>query len=92
MWCHLETCADYQLSLGKAFEDTSTYVKLADENNKVFEASKTLQWNHGIGEIVQCLLDVELSLTGLVEHTSIPWEGLPGRMVELSNGKFVHHR
>ena len=68
-----------------AFENTSTYVQLADE--KVFTASKTMQWNHGLGEIVQGLLDVGMSVTGLVEHRSISWDGLPGRMVRLVNGE-----
>lgn len=70
-----------------AFEDDSTYVKLEDENKR-FKAKETLQWNHGLGEIVQSLLDVGMSITGLVEHKSIPWEGLPGRMVIGINGGF----
>ena len=69
------------------FQDNSTYMKLADDW-KTFETATTLEWNHGIGEIVQALLDVGMEITGLVEHTSLPWEALPGQMVEVGNGEF----
>jgi SAM-dependent methyltransferase len=41
----------------------------------------TYETNHGLGEIVQALLDVGLRLTRLVEHDFVEWEALPG-MVE----------
>lgn len=41
----------------------------------------SMEWNHGIGEIVTAVLAAGLELTGLVEHDSIPWEALPGLMV-----------
>lgn len=66
-------------------EDDSTYLKLADD--KKFAAKKTMEWNHGLGEIIQSLLDEGMRITGLVEHKSIPWEALPEQMVELSNGE-----
>ncbi len=68
------------------FEDTTTYVKLADEEKK-FEQTKTMEWNHGLGEIVQALLGVGMVLTGLVEHRSVPWDALPGQMEGVENGK-----
>ncbi|MDQ7994063.1 MAG: SAM-dependent methyltransferase, partial [Propionicimonas sp.] len=40
----------------------------------------SLEWNHGLGEIVTAVLDAGLALTGLVEHDSVPWEALPGLM------------
>ena len=42
----------------------------------------TIQWNHGLGEIVSALLEHGLRLTMLVEHDSVPWCALPGVMVE----------
>ncbi|KAF2480417.1 methyltransferase domain protein [Neohortaea acidophila] len=68
------------------FDDGTTYV--AVEEGKVFEASKAVEWNHGLGAIVQALLDVGMLVTGLVEHQSVPWEALPGQMVKLENGEF----
>jgi hypothetical protein len=41
----------------------------------------TYETNHGLGEIVQALLDVGLTLTRLVEHDFVEWQALPG-MVE----------
>ena len=29
-----------------------------------------------------------LRLTGLVEHDSVPWDALPGRMEKLESGEF----
>lgn len=70
-----------------SFEDEGTYVKLQDEYK--FESTQTVEWNHGIGEIVQALLDAGMRITGLKEHESIPWEPLPGKMVEVELGKSV---
>jgi SAM-dependent methyltransferase len=42
---------------------------------------RTMEWNHGIGEIVTAVLDAGLELTSLTEHDSVPWDALPGLMV-----------
>lgn len=47
-----------------------------------FHHRMSYTWNHGLGEIVTALLDRGLLLTQLVEHDSVPWEALPGRMVK----------
>ena len=52
-------------------------------------ATKTYEWNHGLGEIVPALLHAGLTLTMLVEHDSVPWEALPGQMVERADGEFA---
>ena len=48
----------------------------------------THQWNHGLGEIATALHVHGLRLTGLVEHDSVPWDALPGRMEKLESGEF----
>ncbi len=58
------------------FDAPDTYV----ETDTVFENTESREWNHGVGEIVTALLDAGLELTMLVEHDSVPWEALPGRM------------
>jgi SAM-dependent methyltransferase len=58
------------------WEDGSTYV----ETDRPLTATRTMDWNHGMGEIVSALLDHGMELTGLVEHRSVPWLALPGRM------------
>ncbi|MFN8072104.1 MAG: class I SAM-dependent methyltransferase [Mycobacterium sp.] len=58
------------------FDAADTYV----ETDAVFSNVESREWNHGLGEIVTGLLDAGLRLTMLVEHDSVPWEGLPGQM------------
>jgi SAM-dependent methyltransferase len=55
-----------------------TYV----ETDAVFTHNVTHEWNHGIGEIVTALLDAGMTLTGLAEHDSAPWNALPGLMTK----------
>jgi SAM-dependent methyltransferase len=64
---------------------TQTYV---ETDGEVREATTTHEWNHGLGEIVTALLDAGLSITGLVEHDSAPWQVLPGRMVCGDDGEW----
>jgi SAM-dependent methyltransferase len=42
----------------------------------------SVEWNHGIGEIVTAVLDAGLRLTGLVEHDSGPWEAFDGMVLD----------
>jgi 2-polyprenyl-3-methyl-5-hydroxy-6-metoxy-1,4-benzoquinol methylase len=42
---------------------------------------RSMEWNHGLGEIVTAVLDAGLELTSLIEHDSVPWDALPGLMV-----------
>jgi hypothetical protein len=55
---------------------------------KKFEAKKSVEWNHGLGEIVGALLAAGMRVTALVEHKSVPWNALPGMMVEVGGGEF----
>jgi SAM-dependent methyltransferase len=75
------------LSLGYAYfetpepwdeEEPGTYV----DTDVEFEHNRAISWNHGLGETVTALLSRGFELTGLVEHRSVPWEALPGRMVK----------
>jgi len=69
------------------WDEDGTYV----ETDVSFTNTKTLEWNHGLGEIVTALLDAGLQLTSLVEHDSVPWEALPGMMekVELDEWRLA---
>jgi hypothetical protein len=44
----------------------------------------THEWNHGLGEIVTALLDSGMTLTGLAEHDTVPWNALPGQMEQVA--------
>jgi SAM-dependent methyltransferase len=60
------------------WDEGGTYV----ETDHVFTNNVTHEWNHGLGEIVTALLDAGMTITGLVEHDSVPWEALPGYMTQ----------
>jgi SAM-dependent methyltransferase len=58
------------------FDEPGTYV----ETDAEFTHTESRDWSHGLGEIVTAVLDAGLELTMLVEHDSVPWNALPGRM------------
>ena len=58
-------------------EEPGTYV----DTDVEFVHTRAMSWNHGLGETVTALLTRGLQVTGLVEHRSVPWDALPGRMV-----------
>src|SRR5260221_13743433 len=55
------------------------------ETDHVFTSNVTNEWNHGLGQIVTVLLDAGMTITGLVEHDSVPWEALPGYMTQMAD-------
>ena len=69
---------------GLVWNDGGTYV----ETDHEFTANTTVEWNHGLGEIITALLDRGLVVTGLVEHDSVPWCALPGQMTEDDDGEW----
>ena len=66
------------------WDDASSYV----ETDRPLTATRTHEWNHGLGEIITALLENGMTLTGLEEHRSLPWEALPGRMHRVSGGEW----
>jgi len=68
----------FEQAEAQVFDYAGTYV----DSDAVFEHNVTHEWNHGIGEIVTALLDAGMTLTGLAEHDSVPWNALPGMMTQ----------
>jgi len=66
------------------FDEPGTYV----ETDAVFTHNTTNEWNHGIGEIITAVLGAGLSVTGFVEHQTVPWEALPGRMRQIDTNEW----
>ena len=60
----------------QVYDEGGTYV----DTDVEFTHNTTHEWNHGLGEIVTAVLEQGLTVTGLVEHDTVPWEALPGRM------------
>jgi SAM-dependent methyltransferase len=74
----------FELAEPMVWDDTGTYVR----TEVAMTNSVTHEWNHGIGEIVTAVLTAGMTLTGLVEHQSVPWQALPGRMHQLPGGEW----
>lgn len=72
------------------FSDGGTYVA----TDGVLTQTTTHEWNHGFGQIITALLDAGMTITGLVEHDTVPWEALPGLMTCEPNGEWrlTEHR
>lgn len=66
------------------FSSENTYV----ETETKFTQTVTHEWNHGLGDVVTALLEHGMTITGLVEHRSVPWEALPGQMTREANGEW----
>ncbi len=68
----------------QVYVEGGTYVRTDTE----FTHNTTHEWNHGLGEIVTALLESGMTITGLVEHTSVPWEALEGLMTDRGDGEW----
>ncbi|WP_431954877.1 class I SAM-dependent methyltransferase [Nocardia lijiangensis] len=79
----------FETSEPMVFSENTTYV----ETDGRLDQATTHEWNHGLGEIVSALLANGLTLTGLTEHRSVPWNALPGRMIcnEHNEWRLIDH-
>ncbi|SEQ54132.1 class I SAM-dependent methyltransferase [Microlunatus flavus] len=68
------------------FDEDTSYV----DSTATLTATRTQEWNHGLGEVVGALLAQGLVLTGLEEHRSVPWLALPGLMEPVPDGDGEH--
>ncbi|MEC3953001.1 class I SAM-dependent methyltransferase [Nocardia sp. CDC153] len=92
LWSIDETRTD-ALTIGYPYFETPNPTEFTDETTYVTTDSvvshpTTHEWNHGLGEIVEALLQSDLTLTQLIEHDSVPWEPLPGRMTCDADGEW----
>ncbi len=65
------------------WDEAGTYVATDVE----FTQNVTHEWNHGLGEIVTALLEAGMELTLLEEHQSVPWDAMPGQMIDVGGGE-----
>jgi SAM-dependent methyltransferase len=68
----------------QVWDEPGTYV----ETDVQFQHNRTVEWNHGLGDIVTALLSAGMRVTMLVEHDSVPWCALPGAMQEVGGGEW----
>ena len=69
---------------GTTFLATKTYV----EHEGELASPTSINYNHGMAEIVTALLDADLVLAAFVEHQSAPWDFLPGATVVDERGEY----
>jgi SAM-dependent methyltransferase len=74
----------FETTGGTRFSETTTYVGHAGE----LTSPDTIQWNHGIAEILTAVADAGLRLVSFEEHTSVPWNPLGSAMEGMANGEF----
>ena len=67
----------FETAEGVRFDEDVSYV----EHEGTIEATTTVEFNHGMGEIVTAVLDAGMELTALVEHATVPWPQL-GRLMD----------
>jgi SAM-dependent methyltransferase len=85
-----------RLVVGYPYFETPTPLTLEEEGTYVetdldFAVNRGHSWNRGLGEIVSALLERGFTITGLVEHASVPWEALTGRMTRGEDGEWTLH-
>jgi len=66
------------------FDEPGTYVP----TDAQFTSNRTVNWNHGLGEIVTALIAEGMRITELSEHDSGPWDPLPGMTEEFGDREF----
>jgi SAM-dependent methyltransferase len=65
------------------WDDPTTYASDAEVASPV-----TYEWNHGLGETVQAVIDAGLTVTDLREHREVEWRALP-HMVPVGGGRYA---
>jgi SAM-dependent methyltransferase len=69
---------------GLAYGAEGTYVDTDEELGFAW----TVEFNHGLGEMITALIDEGMSITAFEEHDSIPWVALEGQMEPIGDGEF----
>ena len=59
------------------------------EKHATFDASGTIEFDHGLAEINQAPMDAGMTITTAQEHDSVPWNALPARMQRGVTGEFT---
>lgn len=74
----------FETADGIHLAETSTYV----EHEGELASPQTVEFNHGIGEILTALAAAGMRLDSFEEHRSVPWNPLDDAMVEIGGGEY----
>jgi len=75
----------FEMTEPSAWDDAETYVQA----DGALTHTRSYDWNHGLGEIMTALMNHGLRITMFAEHDSIPWQALPGQMVQRDGGEWA---
>jgi len=73
----------FEVPGGTTFVEKKTYV----EHEGELASPTSISFNHGLAEILTALMDVGMTLTGIEEHDSAPWDFLEGATVADEHGE-----
>jgi SAM-dependent methyltransferase len=74
----------YFETAGFRYAETTTYV----DHDEPLASPDTVQFNHGLAQIITAVMDAGLTLTAIEEHDSVPWNPLADAMEEQPFGEF----
>jgi hypothetical protein len=80
----VEVAFPYFETAGTRFVEPKTYV----DHEGDLAAPDTVQFNHGIGEIITALMRAGLTVSSFEEHTSAPWNALGSAMEQVALGEW----
>lgn len=69
---------------GVSFYETSTYVA----HDEPLSSPATVQFNHGLGEIMSAVMNAGLAITSFEEHDTVPWNPLGDAMYDVGGNEF----
>ncbi|CAN5679981.1 class I SAM-dependent methyltransferase [soil metagenome] len=74
----------FEVEGGTTFVGTKTYV----EADGLVSSSESVQFNHGLGELLTAVMEAGLRLDSFTEHTSVPYNPLGEGMVAIDGGEW----
>ncbi|GAC1599072.1 MAG: class I SAM-dependent methyltransferase [Acidimicrobiales bacterium] len=74
----------YFETAGVRFSEQVSYIP----HDEPLQSPDTVQFNHGLAEVVTAVMAAGMSLTAIEEHHSVPWNPLANAMEEGPDGEF----
>lgn len=74
----------YFETAGVLFTEAQSYV----DHDEPLAAPDTVSFNHGLAEIITAVMEAGLTLTGLEEHDTVPWNPLDEAMELIDGGEY----
>ncbi len=69
---------------GERFSEPVSYVA----HDEPLTSPDTLQFNHGLAQVITALLHAGMRLTAIEEHDTVPWNPLADAMEQIENGEY----